>query len=47
MFDYANNTKVAVLENQELTLKCLVRNSKPPAKVIWYRNKNELKLGKC
>uniref|UniRef100_A0A1A9VXK3 Ig-like domain-containing protein n=1 Tax=Glossina austeni TaxID=7395 RepID=A0A1A9VXK3_GLOAU len=41
---YSNNAKVEVRENQDLTLKCIVANSKPAAQIIWFRNNVEYKI---
>ncbi|XP_037827212.1 nephrin isoform X2 [Lucilia sericata] len=40
---YTNNAKVEVRENQDLTLKCIVSNSKPAAQIVWYRGNVEYK----
>lgn len=40
------NQQVKIKENEELTLECLVRKSKPPARIVWYRDKTDLKIGK-
>lgn len=33
-------------ENQDLTLKCIVSNSKPASQIVWYRGNVEYKPGK-
>ncbi|GFG39572.1 hypothetical protein Cfor_01002, partial [Coptotermes formosanus] len=43
--DHAPNSKIEIRENQEYQLECLVKNSKPAAKIVWYRGNVELKLG--
>ncbi|KAM7342978.1 nephrin adhesion molecule sticks and stones isoform 2-T3 [Cochliomyia hominivorax] len=40
---YTNNAKVEVRENQDLTLKCIVSNSKPASQIVWYRGNVEYK----
>jgi len=45
--DHAPNSKIEIRENQEYQLECLVKNSKPAAKIVWYRGNVELKLGEC
>ncbi|KAK7789814.1 hypothetical protein R5R35_001191 [Gryllus longicercus] len=40
------NSKIEIRENQELELECQVRNSKPAAKIVWYRGNVELKIEK-
>ncbi len=47
MVGRAANSEVPVPENQELTLECRARKSKPPARIVWYRGRSELKLGEC
>ncbi|XP_065200596.1 nephrin-like isoform X2 [Planococcus citri] len=44
MVGYRPNSTVEIHQNQELVLECLVKKSKPAAKIVWYRNSNELKL---
>jgi hypothetical protein len=43
--NHAPNSKIEIEENQEYQLECLVKNSKPAAKIVWYRGNVELKLG--
>lgn len=43
---YSHNSKVEVRENQDLTLTCIVSNSKPAAEIKWYRGHVEYKPGK-
>ncbi|XP_065200589.1 nephrin-like isoform X2 [Planococcus citri] len=45
MFNFANNSKVTARAGDELKLQCLARNSKPPAKILWYKGRNELESG--
>ncbi|XP_065093879.1 nephrin isoform X2 [Ochlerotatus camptorhynchus] len=40
---YNHNSKVEVREGQDLTLTCVVANSKPVAQIVWYRGKSEFK----
>ncbi|XP_063704148.1 nephrin isoform X1 [Culicoides brevitarsis] len=40
---YSHNSKVEVRENQDLTLTCVVANSKPAAEIKWYRGHTEFK----
>lgn len=40
----APGSELLVSENQELKLECHVHKSKPPARIVWYRASNELKL---
>ncbi|XP_062711778.1 nephrin isoform X5 [Aedes albopictus] len=40
---YENNSKVEVREGQDLTLTCVVANSKPVAQIVWRRGKSEVK----
>lgn len=42
----APGSELLVSENQELKLECHVHKSKPPARIVWYRASNELKLSK-
>jgi hypothetical protein len=42
---HAPNSKIEIKENQEYQLECLVKNSKPAARIVWYRGNVELKLG--
>lgn len=44
--DHPASSKIEIKENQELRLECHVRNSKPAAKVVWYRGNVELNIGK-
>ncbi|XP_054089209.1 nephrin isoform X3 [Zeugodacus cucurbitae] len=43
---YAQNSKVEVRENQDLSLHCIVGNAKPAAQIIWYRGNVEFKEGR-
>nr|XP_036227379.1 nephrin isoform X9 [Bactrocera oleae] len=43
---YAQNSKVEVRENQDLSLNCVVGNAKPAAQIIWYRGNVEFKEGR-
>lgn len=43
---YTHSSKVEVRENQDLTLTCIVANSKPAAEIKWYRGHVEYKPGK-
>lgn len=43
---YAENPKVEVRQNQDLTLTCVVADAKPAAQIIWLRDKVEFKPGK-
>ncbi|XP_055601231.1 nephrin isoform X2 [Uranotaenia lowii] len=40
---YTHNAKVEVREGQDLTLTCVVANSKPVAQIVWYRGNTEYK----
>ncbi|XP_055619098.1 nephrin isoform X2 [Toxorhynchites rutilus septentrionalis] len=40
---YTHNSKVEVREGQDLTLTCVVANSKPVAQIVWYRGNSEFK----
>lgn len=42
---YTHSSKVEVRENQDLTLTCIVANSKPAADIKWYRGHVEYKPG--
>lgn len=44
--DHGPNSKIEIRENQEYQLECNVRNSKPAAAIVWYRNNVEYKTGK-
>ncbi|XP_049851856.1 nephrin isoform X2 [Schistocerca gregaria] len=44
--DHPPNSKIEIKENEEFELVCQVKNSKPAAKIIWYRGNVELKLEK-
>ncbi|KAL1124765.1 hypothetical protein AAG570_001386, partial [Ranatra chinensis] len=46
MVNHSPNSKIEIKENEEFQLECLVKNSKPAAKIIWYRGHVELKLDK-
>ncbi|XP_073986963.1 nephrin-like isoform X2 [Rhodnius prolixus] len=46
MVGHAANSKIEIKENEEFTLECLVKNSKPAAKIVWYRGDVEIKLDK-
>lgn len=46
MVGHLPNAKIEIKENQEFHLECLVKNSKPAAKIVWYRGNVELKLDK-
>ena len=43
---HTTNSKIEIKENEELEIECLVKNSKPAAKIVWYKGHNELKPGK-
>lgn len=45
MVNHTGNSKIEIRENEEFQLECLVKNSKPVAKIVWYRGQVELKLG--
>ncbi|XP_055904488.1 nephrin isoform X2 [Eupeodes corollae] len=38
---YGSNSRVEVIEKQNLTLKCIVENAKPAAEIVWYRGNME------
>ncbi|XP_062562887.1 nephrin isoform X6 [Armigeres subalbatus] len=40
---YKDNSKVEVREGQDLTLTCVVANSKPVAQIVWKRGNSEVK----
>ena len=42
---YTHNAKVEVRENQDLTLTCVISNSKPAAQIVWFRGNTEYKPG--
>lgn len=42
---HASNSKIEIKEHEELQLECHVRNSKPAAKIIWFRGNVELNIG--
>ncbi|CAH1395844.1 unnamed protein product [Nezara viridula] len=46
MVGHPSNSKIEIKENQEFQLECLVKNSKPAAKIVWFRGNVELKLDK-
>ncbi|KAK6623565.1 hypothetical protein RUM43_009417 [Polyplax serrata] len=46
IINHSSNDKIEIRENQELEIECLVKNSKPAAKVVWYRGDTELKPGR-
>nr|XP_014294021.2 nephrin isoform X3 [Halyomorpha halys] len=46
MVGHPPNSKIEIKENQEFQLECLVKNSKPAAKIVWFRGNVELKLDK-
>ncbi|XP_046676056.1 nephrin isoform X1 [Homalodisca vitripennis] len=46
MVNHTANSKIEIRENEEFQLECLVKNSKPAAKIVWYRGQVELKLDK-
>jgi hypothetical protein len=41
--NHPHNSKLEVKEGEDVSLECLVKNAKPAAKIIWYRNNVELK----
>lgn len=43
----ASVNKVEIAEKKEVELECRVRESKPAATIVWYRDNVELKLSKC
>lgn len=45
MIDRANKSVVGVPENGELKLRCLVRSSRPPAEIVWYRERTKIREG--
>ena len=46
MLGRQGNDVIEVNEGGEVTLECMVENSKPPAIVKWYKHDKEINLGK-
>ncbi|KAK9509902.1 hypothetical protein O3M35_004793 [Rhynocoris fuscipes] len=46
MVGHAANSKIEIKENEEFTLECLVKDSKPAAKIVWFRGDVEIKIDK-
>ncbi|KAL0273716.1 UNVERIFIED_CONTAM: hypothetical protein PYX00_006332 [Menopon gallinae] len=42
----SSNNRIEIKENVELEIECLVKNSKPAAKIVWYHGHTELKPGR-
>ena len=43
---HQSNQKVMINTGSSLELKCKIHESKPVSKIVWYKNDQEVKIGK-